>query len=79
MENRITPRKRVVLPGRLVLAEGGTLDCRVRDLSETGARLRLGTVCSLPSHFSLQVLSSGSIHEAEVVWGRGVDIGVKFI
>ena len=79
LDNRAAPRKKVVLAGRIVLAGGGTLDCRVRDLSDTGAKLRLGDVSGVPPRFSLEVLSNGSQHRAEIVWARGFDIGVRFI
>ena len=79
MENRAAPRKRVVLPGRIVLAGGGALDCRVRDLSDTGARLKVGDVGGLPTSFSLEVLSNGSRRQAEMVWARDFEIGVRFI
>ena len=78
MDNRVAPRKKVVLAGRIVLAGGGTLDCRVRDLSDTGAKLKLNDVSGVPPQFSLEVLSNGSRHQAETVWARGFDIGVRF-
>lgn len=54
------------------------IDCFVRDLSETGARLSLSDPLPLPKQFKL-VLNDGTIHGCEIMRNTGKEIGVRFV
>lgn len=56
-----------------------TLPCMVRDLSATGAHLRLEGSVSAPDGFDLIVESDGLEATCEVVWRKDSDLGVRFI
>ncbi len=60
---------------------GGVLpviDCKILDLSDSGARVALPSGVELPDVFQLQIDSSRIIGAAEVVWREQHQVGVKF-
>ena len=74
------PRRRMLKSG--VIAYNNrfcTLPCMVRDVSATGARLRVDTSVSAPDTFELIIESDGLEASAEVVWRRANELGVRFI
>jgi hypothetical protein len=77
---RLAPRKRSLLGGRIVFNNrSSTLDCTVRDLSPTGAKLLLTSTATIPSEFDLEIpLKEQTLH-ARVMWHRGNACGVSFV
>lgn len=80
-ERRASPRRRTLLAGvarqtdRLAAA---TMDCRIRNLSDHGARLEVARAGWLPDRFELAVNGRELRKWVEVVW-RGPDAaGVRF-
>ena len=55
-----------------------TYEALVRNVSQTGARLRFGDVVDLPAEFEIRVGKDCSYHKARVAWRHGFDIGVAF-
>lgn len=53
------------------------IDCFVRDLSATGAKLMLPDMIPIPKQFKL-VLHDGTIHGCEIMRINGKEIGVRF-
>jgi hypothetical protein len=49
-----------------------------RDVSDSGARVRLSTLMPLPKSFRV-ILRDGVCREAETVWRRGQELGVRFL
>jgi hypothetical protein len=76
-ESRVAPRRRVLRSGRLAYGEGLSADCPIRDESVTGARISVGAH-PLPREVVLVCLSTGVAYEAQVVWRRGQDAGLRF-
>jgi hypothetical protein len=54
------------------------LDCFVRDLSDTGAKLSFGDLVAVPRTFTLE-LNDGTRLECERVRNMGQEIGVRFL
>lgn len=78
-QRRQTSRQRCLFSCRIVFgSEAFTLDCTIRDVSDAGARIRLPTSMSLPSSFRV-ILRDGMCQEAETVWRRGQELGVRFL
>jgi prefoldin subunit 5 len=76
-ERRISKRKRTLLAAKIVFADGAsTVDCVIRDLSETGARIRVGSFATLPEDFRLVITGRGEALSAHMVWSHGDEIGV---
>ncbi len=79
------PRRRTCLNGKLVYGDGifapdgaFTLDCTIRDLSESGAKVTIFRRQPLPPDLYLIVVKSGIAHRARVVWLDFPARGLKF-
>jgi hypothetical protein len=79
-EPRAAGRGRTFLAAK-VSWDGGafTFDCIMRDLSDTGARLRLPASRAVPAAFFLLEVRTGDIWEVQVAWRRYPEIGVTFL
>jgi hypothetical protein len=77
---RNTARQRVLLSGRLVYGEADlTIDCSIRDLSETGAKIRTAGPVALPQRLHLIELRSARAFECEVAWRKVPEVGLRFV
>ena len=77
-ERRSTPRQRVLKGGKVVINDGfSTFQCTVRNLSESGARLKVASIIGIPDTFDL-AMDDGRKHACTVVWRTATEIGVKF-
>src|ERR687893_1599092 len=78
-DKRSTPRLRSFLKGR-VLFNGGqnSLDCLIRDMSSTGARLELSASVTLPDRFDLYLPHRDETCKVHSQWRRGNHLGVAF-
>ena len=78
-EKRKTARRRVLKVGKIIFADGMRLiDCTIRDMSDSGARLLIANTVGLPDTFHLFEKSSGMVYPATVVWRQPSAVGVKF-
>src|SRR5947207_1633326 len=78
-DRRPISRRRVLLPGLIVFANGAqTCDCTVRDLTPGGARLIMPHHVQLPHRFHLINIRDAVAYNARLVWIRGQEIGVSF-
>jgi hypothetical protein len=75
-KDRAAPRQRVLKAG-IMEFNGGTIDCVVRNVSETGAALEVASPVGIPSEFNL-VISRDRTHRCQVVWRKEKRIGVRF-
>jgi hypothetical protein len=79
-DSRSARRNRVLMDGAVVYAQGArSLDCTIRDLSETGARVRLSGPEPVPEQIMLIQMRTGIAYEATVAWARGRDLGLTFV
>ncbi len=78
--NRREQIRRTVIKGaRIVFNDRkSTLDCRVRDMTEDGARLDIMTQQLLPHEFELQ-LAGTPARRCGLCWARGTFVGVRFL
>ncbi len=77
-QNRISQRHRTLKEGKVVLTHWSVIDCRVRDLSEAGARLEFSGPTALPKDFRLCLVSSNLLVPVELAWQRPQSAGVRF-
>jgi hypothetical protein len=76
---RIAQRRLVAFRAHLKLsADKEPIECVVRDISQTGARLILGSIPDLPETFSL-LLSKDVTRNCRVIWRKDKQIGVSFV
>ena len=78
-ENRAAARHRIVRNGKIVFANFTmVLDCTMRDISETGAKVIAVKPAEVPEKFRLILITDQVMRDAKVVWRRGREIGVEF-
>ncbi|KQX34830.1 hypothetical protein ASD04_15690 [Devosia sp. Root436] len=78
-EHRAAPRQRVLKGGRIVINDGfSTFQCMVRNLSETGARLKVAGIVGIPDTFDL-LMDDGRKFACTAMWKTEFEIGVQFI
>ena len=79
VENRTTPRTRVLKGGVISFRQlGTTIDCTVRDLSLGGACVTITSPAGIPNEFELMLDCDKITRQCRVAW-RGADrIGVAF-
>lgn len=78
-DSRFGSRRRVLKAGIVAYNNRHcTLPCVVRDLSETGARLRMDGSLLAPDTFDLIIDLDGFEASCEVIWRLGSDLGVSF-
>ena len=75
---RAAARRRTLKQGKVVLSKWVVIDCVIRDLSDTGARLEFAGVTELPNAFQLVLTASNEVVPVEVAWRRGLAAGVRF-
>lgn len=74
-EHRIAPRHRV-LKGARIQFGGGSIDCTVRNISETGAALDVQSPLGIPTEFTL--VTETDSRPCRVIWRKEKRIGIIF-
>lgn len=77
-ERRAQARHRVFKGGRLAFHNGGSVDCTVRNMSPTGARLDIDSPVGLPESFTLLIVADHFTRRCHPVWRHDTQIGVAF-
>ena len=78
-DKRRALRRRVLKDGKIVMMNNwSVVDCCVRDISETGARIRCDNPAAVPNNFRLLMPFDNTIRDALVVWRRENLFGVSF-
>jgi hypothetical protein len=79
IERRDSERHKALKGGRIVFNNlASSIDCIIRDRSESGARLDVDTVLGIPDRFEL-VFSDGSRpRQCRIRWKTGHALGVRF-
>jgi len=78
-QRRHAERHKTMLSGKLVFnGLSSVIDCFVRDLSDSGARITLSAPVQLPPTFILR-FNDGRYHRCRVRRRGGFEIGVEFI
>ncbi len=76
-DKRRETRKRTFLKGRIVFNGGASsMDCLVRDMSDSGARLAIDETLLLPERFTLEIPQKDRTFTAVLRWRDEDGIGV---
>ena len=79
-EKRGAPRRRTLKQGVAAFHDQySDLECIVRDMSETGARLKFRDPSMVPERFILHVPMDGTQVSCERRWSKGMECGVIFV
>jgi hypothetical protein len=78
--HRSNPRTRTFLKGQAIFNNrNSTLDCVVRNVSSTGAKLQLTETVTLPDVFDLSIPQKGETVRVRLRWRHGEEVGVSFV
>jgi len=79
-QERRNPRRRTLKNGKVVLpGSWGRYDCVIKDVSDTGARIRVaGESAILPKEFELVFVTEGLAYNVLLKWRRDAECGVEF-
>ncbi|HVL74097.1 MAG TPA: PilZ domain-containing protein [Beijerinckiaceae bacterium] len=79
-DRRREPRLRSIIAGRLTFNNGNaSVDCTVRNLTATGAKLTVSAAVTVPDAFDLLIPQKGVTRRAQARWRRGDELGVTFL
>ncbi|MGJ3264458.1 MAG: PilZ domain-containing protein [Salinarimonas sp.] len=79
-EQRASPRRRALIAARIRYGNGAvTVDCVVRNISETGAKIDLSEGVALPDHFEIVIPQLNVVHHAELRWRHAHEAGIAFV
>jgi hypothetical protein len=79
-DHRASRRARQLKAGIIVTNQRrSTLGCTIRDVSSSGARLRLGSVVILPDEFELIFVNDRKIVSVRKCWHTHPECGVVFL
>jgi hypothetical protein len=79
-DRRSSTRQKSFLQGRVYYNNRrSSIDCLVRDISETGAKLVFSGTVTLPDVVELYLSNKEAVCRARVQWRRGNEVGVDFI
>jgi hypothetical protein len=79
VDQRPASRVRTIMQGRIVFNNrSATLDCVIRNLSESGAKLELSCSVTLPDRFELVIPRKGETRRARIVWRKDDLMGIAF-
>ena len=76
-EERSAPRHRVLKGGQIRFGQSA-IDCVIRDLSATGARIKINSPLWYPDAFTLVLTADGTARKCRVVWRGDREIGLAF-
>jgi hypothetical protein len=79
LEQRIAPRRNTMIVATIVYNAGQSrMDCIIRNLSDTGAKLEVPSVKSIPQTFDLMVPRHRP-QSCRVAWRSIRELGVEFV
>lgn len=79
-DKRTNRRQRTLKDGKIItMNDRSVIDCVIRDLSDTGAKIRCGDQVAVPREFQLFVPQTRLFRQARCIWRRGNEIGICFM
>ena len=78
-EKRRSPRLRTIKGGTIMFGSAASVDCIIRNMSDTGASLEVENPAGIPDEFTLLIRPEIIKRSCHVAWRRERRIGVRFI
>jgi hypothetical protein len=73
-------RHKVLRKGKITYSNGNfEVECQVRDLNSTGAKLKLAGDVTVPSCFQITIYPEKLTRSAQVCWRNDLVIGIRFL
>ncbi len=79
-DNRTSDRIRSFLRAQIIFNNRmSTIDCIIKNISATGARVALNDTLAVPTEFDIYIPQRGRSHHAKLVWRDKDLIGIDFM
>lgn len=79
LERRKSARSRILKSAKLIFGRTSIIDCAVRNLTNTGARIQVANTVNLPQDFEMTFDGGHSIRPCRLVWRTVTETGVEFV
>jgi 2-succinyl-5-enolpyruvyl-6-hydroxy-3-cyclohexene-1-carboxylate synthase len=77
-QRRIAKRLRVLKSAKIVFNDWHAIDCTLKDVSDTGAKLKFDPANLVPHKFRLFIAADNTIRDVQVAWKEKDLLGVLF-
>lgn len=78
-EQRQSQRLRTFKGGSIIFGVAAAIDCTIRNMSETGAALEVGSPVGIPDAFTLLIKPEFVKRNCRVAWRTAKRVGVQFV
>jgi hypothetical protein len=78
-DHRAAQRNRTFKGGSISFDVAPSMDCIIRNLSETGACLELSNAVVVPDRFTLLIKPEIIKRSCEIAWRSAAKLGVRFV
>jgi hypothetical protein len=79
-ELRIAERSRSLLKAKIVFNNRmSTIDCIVKNISTSGAKIAVASTLSIPNEFDLEIPLRGKTYRVQMRWRDSESMGVEFM
>lgn len=79
-EVRASDRTRSFLKAVIEFSNGAAkIDCIVKNISATGARIDVTAAVSIPKDFNLNIPHRGEVFRSQMIWRENNSMGVRFL
>jgi hypothetical protein len=77
-DRRTNPRHKTFIKGRIFFNNGlSSMDCIIRDMTDSGSRLEVSETVALPDAFELYLPNKDETFHAKVAWRKGNSLGIS--
>lgn len=77
-DRRASARNKVLYGGVAEISDTATMDCVVRNFSETGACVELDSSARIPREINLTIARKGRSYLARMIWRQANRVGLAF-
>jgi hypothetical protein len=77
-ERRRTSRSRVIKGAKVIVGTSSVINCVVRNVTNTGARIHIPNTVDLPEAFDITFDGGYSFRSCQVKWRSITETGVQF-
>jgi hypothetical protein len=78
-ERRKLTRSRVLKGAKIVIGSASTIDCVVRNVTNSGARIQIANTIELPESLGLTFDGGFTVRACRVAWRSVTETGVQFL
>jgi hypothetical protein len=72
-------RSRVLKGAKIIFGTSSVIDCVVRNVTNTGARVQIANTVDLPEGLGLTFDGGYSIRPCKVIWRTVTETGIQFV